>query len=305
MKVLMFGWEFPPYISGGLGTACFGMTEALSRKGVEILFVIPHAEGRIEASHVKLKLASEVEAVFQDVLTHHHPYPGIVPPAGAPAKWHITGKYGKNIMDEVRAYGEAARRIARQEDFDLIHIHDWMTVYAGLAAREVSGRPLVFHVHSLEFDRSGEQVNPTIYEIERLGLREADRIISVSNYTKDMIVRHYGIDPARITVVHNAVDQRDDLFLSANENRPREKIVLFLGRITYQKGPDYFVDAAAKVLQVIPNVTFVMAGTGDIAAPYRGAGSESRLREAFSLYRVSLRQRGGSHVLHERSLRDA
>lgn len=263
MKVLMFGWEFPPYISGGLGTACFGLTEALNRAGVEVIFVIPYAKGRIEASHVKIRAASDVEDVYRQVLVTHHPYPGIIPREGT-GRERITGDYGHNILAEVRAYAQAGRAIAAEEQFDIIHIHDWMTVYAGLAAREVSGRPLVFHVHSLEFDRSGEQVNQTIYEIERLGLKEADHIICVSNYTKNVVVTRYGVDPARITVVHNAVTHTTDFVAPGIEKRPGEKIILFLGRITFQKGPDYFVEAAAKVLKEMPNVTFVMAGTGDM-----------------------------------------
>jgi len=255
MRVLMLGWEFPPYIRGGLGTACFGLTEALSRRGVEIIFVMPNIKGEIVSSHVEIRMASQVEKSLH--FAHLNSYP----------VWRghtFTGEYGGDILSEVEAYGRAAGLIAEKERFDLIHAHDWMTVYGGLAARGKTGRPYIYHVHSLEFDRSGDNVNRDIFEIEKLGLLQADHIISVSNYTKEMTVRRYGISPEKITVVHNAVSHKEGTEKYRVQKRPGEKVVLFLGRITFQKGPDYFVEAARKVIGQVPDVTFVMAGTGDM-----------------------------------------
>jgi len=161
-------------------------------------------------------------------------------------------------------YGRAAGVLAGEESFDVIHGHDWMTVHAGIEARRASGRPYIYHVHSLEFDRSGENINRQVYDVERYGLENADHIISVSHYTKDTIVNRYGINPDKVTVVHNAVSRSEGRIRCRIEKRPGEKIVLFLGRITFQKGPDYFIEAAARVLEKIPNVTFVMAGAGDM-----------------------------------------
>lgn len=263
MRVLMFGWEYPPYISGGLGTACFGLTQALSRKGVQIIFVLPQVKGEIEASQVEIRSASLVLKGSEMRLNNFPPYFASIGPSKNGSL--LSGKYSKRLLEEVQAYGYAGEKIASQERFDIIHAHDWMTVYAGLNARRVSGKPYIYHVHSLEFDRSGEHVNREIYDIEKLGLVEADHIISVSDYTRWMIVRYYGINPGKITVVHNAVSRKEGREkFKFPKGEKKEKVVLFLGRITFQKGPDYFVEAAARVIREIPDVKFVMAGTGDM-----------------------------------------
>jgi len=176
----------------------------------------------------------------------------------------ISGDYGTDLISEVWRYGMVAGAIAQDLSFDVIHAHDWMTVFAGLHAREVSGKPFILHIHSLEFDRSGENINREIFDIERKGLTEADHVIAVSYYTKDMIVNRYGIPPEKISVVHNAVSRCEGERIYHVENGKGRKIVLFLGRITFQKGPDYFVEAAAKVIKAMPEVTFVMAGAGDM-----------------------------------------
>jgi len=289
MRVLMFGWEFPPHISGGLGTACFGVTEGLTRLGAEIIFVLPKLKEEHLASHVNLVSASEVplsddsatkiftKAVkFRAIESTLRPYSN-VPPWITPLSpgiladqkpghgtGELSGDYGSDLFQEVIDYGQAAGVLAGEETFDVIHGHDWMTVHAGIEARRVSGRPYIYHVHSLEFDRNGENINRQVYDVERYGLENADHIISVSYYTKDTIVNRYGINPDKVTVVHNAVSRSEGRIRYRVEKRPGEKIVLFLGRITFQKGPDYFIEAAARVLEVIPNVTFVMAGAGDM-----------------------------------------
>jgi glycosyltransferase involved in cell wall biosynthesis len=293
----MFGWEFPPHVSGGLGTACFGITKALAGLGHKISFVVPGWPGEALPSHVELISAPKIPVGEQaigalDIFSGLdirlinstlRPYLN----KGAYERSHKrnfdmqpyekgwmetdgrdvledSGPYGPDLIAEVMRYARAAGVIAGDQSFDIIHAHDWMTVFAGLYAREVSGKPLVLHIHSLEFDRSGENVNQDIYYLERYGMVLCDHVIAVSNYTKNLIVKHYGIDPDKISVVHNAVSRHEAPRVYHWEKDPDKKIVLFLGRITFQKGPYYFVEAAARVLKEFPQVTFVMAGAGDM-----------------------------------------
>ncbi|MCK9365318.1 MAG: glycosyltransferase family 4 protein [Syntrophales bacterium] len=289
MRVFMLGWEFPPHISGGLGTACFGITMGLSRLGAEIIFVLPKIRGEQRPSHVNLVSASQVPlsgdsaaeiftktVKFMAIEAALRPYAIIRPGSVASSRGiladqkpsqgtgELAGDYGSDLFREVSDYGRAAGVLAGKESFDVIHGHDWMTVPAGIEARQVSGRPYIYHVHSLEFDRSGENVNRQVYDVECYGLENADHIISVSHYTKNVIVNRYGISPDKVTVVHNAVSRSEGRLFPRVEKRTGEKIVLFLGRITFQKGPDYFIEAAARVLEKIPDVTFIMAGAGDM-----------------------------------------
>ncbi len=289
MRVLMFGWEFPPHISGGLGTACFGITKGLSKLGTEIIFVLPQQKGSIHESHVRLITANDVplhEKSETDTLaravTFRHVESDLIPYAGtgrartvvlggisaagksSHGTWDLSDDYGSDMLWDAARYGRTAGIIAKKETFDVIHGHDWMTVHAGLEARRFSGRPYIYHVHALEFDRSGENINRRVYEIERQGLESADHVISVSHYTKNMIIERYGINPEKITVVHNAVS-RNEVCKRARDGKTMDrKTVLFLGRITFQKGPDYFIEAAARVLEKVPSAVFVMAGSGDM-----------------------------------------
>lgn len=298
MRILMFGWEFPPHMSGGLGTACYGITKALTGLGHEVVFVVPRMKGKEAPSHVELISASEVtvpdqyftedhffhgldvrmiQSLLRPYLNEHQYADLLEDPDLTRLKWQndpkeekryrlfeISEHYGPNLIAEVLRYGKVAGVIAEQHTFDVIHAHDWMTIFAGLHAKKISGKPLILHVHALEFDRSGDHVNQDIYDIERLGMSSADHIIAVSHYTKNLIVNRYGVHPDKITVVHNAVSRAEAGAAYKVERNMDKKIVLFLGRITFQKGPDYFVEAAAKVLKEIPDVTFVMAGAGDM-----------------------------------------
>ena len=297
MKILMFGWEFPPHIAGGLGTACYGLTKGLAKHDVEVIFVMPHATGKEDQRYVKVVNASEVEALYGNYgkdfipgnMTFIHIDSNMVPYISPEEfdrersemaetkgserthgdiwreRYNFSGKYGANLMEEVARYAVVAAEVARQYagQFDVIHAHDWLTYYAGIAAKEVSGKPLVVHMHATEFDRSGENVNQQVYNIERAGMEAADKVIAVSNLTRNIIINRYGIYASKVVTVHNAVT-----FASDDRNEVKrgvdDKIVTFLGRITYQKGPDYFVEAAAKVLKRLPNVRFVMAGSGDM-----------------------------------------
>ena len=179
-------------------------------------------------------------------------------------KLPFTGKYGANLLDEIANYAIVAEYIGREYDFDVIHAHDWLAYPAGIAAKKVSGKPLVIHVHATDFDRSGGSVNPRVYSMEREGMEFADQIITVSNLTRNIVIEKYGIDPAKITTVYNAVEPVENADSSIYSKGINEKIVTFLGRITMQKGPEYFVEAAYQVLRRTDNVHFVMAGSGDM-----------------------------------------
>lgn len=274
-----------PWISGGLGTACWGITRALTAMGHEVAFVIPRWEGEKRAGAVELIAASQIPLTASDLeepaswkglavravhsalrpyLNDHH-YRSLLKGRSDSPAGEMTGGYGADLISEVLRYGRVAGVIARERRFDVIHGHDWMTVFAGLEAKKTTGKPFLLHIHALEFDRSGENINQDIYDIERYGMEEADHVIAVSHYTKRTIVTRYGIDPAKIAVVHNAVDQLEEGEIPALRKDRNRKTVLYLGRITFQKGPDYFVEAASRVLKVLPDVNFVMAGDGDMA----------------------------------------
>lgn len=418
MKVLMLGWEFPPHISGGLGTACFGLTQGLQHHGVEVLFVIPRARGdedqrfvsvlganqvpieetvrekrvvrtpqtteertettepvyarvawtergaapaaartvRVRASADSPRTPSsapesdaeplrrvleiiEVDSLLSPYLTERDymarlarsPRPvlrvregvarGSAPLAGTSAApetvqlefetfepvtdpaairreavrvvgelrkvlvtpretitetedeierivtrppLEFSGAYGADLHAEVARYALAVAQIAKRSDFDVIHAHDWMTVPAALAAKRVSGKKLVLHVHACEFDRSGENANKVVRDIEQTGLDGADRIVCVSHYTAGVLKRRYKVDESKLRIVHNAVTHKEQIERVPEKKTISEPIVLFLGRVTFQKGPDYFLEAAARVVRVFPKVKFVMSGSGDM-----------------------------------------
>jgi glycosyltransferase involved in cell wall biosynthesis len=178
-------------------------------------------------------------------------------------KYQFKGGYSKDLFEEVSRYALVASALAASKDFDLIHSHDWLTYPAGIAAKYVSGKKLVIHVHATEFDRSGENVNPPVFEIEKKGMEEADKIIAVSNFTRNIVIEKYGIPAEKVVTVHNAVEPGVEKDVNGHKHVP-QKIVTFLGRITFQKGPDYFIEAARLVLERDPNVRFVMAGSGDL-----------------------------------------
>ncbi len=284
MHILMFGWEFPPLMSGGLGTACFGMTKALAGLGHQITFVLPQAEAT-SVPFLNLVPAygipfSSVDLGDRETEPLHRlmvrPIPALLSPyldgdryldlalSGRGRFRDSAAVYGLDLISEVIRYGQATSAIVRHFSFDIIHAHDWMTIPAALLARRISGKPLVLHIHSLEYDRSGDNVNVEILATEQEGLKQADRIIAVSHRTKKMIVERYGIPPMKVSVVYNAVSRSEAKRIYHTERPGSQKTVLFLGRITYQKGPDYFVEAAARVLKVLPDVTFVMAGAGNM-----------------------------------------
>jgi glycogen(starch) synthase len=296
MKILMFGWEFPPHISGGLGTACYGLTRGLaSFNDVDLTFVVPKVYGDENIQGMKLIGANEVELsneiikkqreierkkfyeFNQSVSAYITPeqYEKIQSKSQeilistseniTSGKMEFTGQYGKTLFEEISRYGVVASEVVKNEQFDVIHAHDWLAYPAGIEAKKVSGKPLVVHVHATEYDRCGETHNKKVYEIERSGMEFADKVITVSDFTRDIVIDKYKINPLKVLTVHNAVEPA----LHGNIKYLWKKgyddyVVTFLGRITRQKGPEYFVQAAYEVLQKMDNVRFVMAGTGDL-----------------------------------------
>ncbi len=266
MKVLMFGWELPPYNSGGLGTACLGLTKAMATQNVEVTFVVPYKVD-VHLPHMKVIFAG-MPVKIKGVKSLLYPY---VTKEGyySALSREKSPFYGCDLMAEVRRYSMLAAEIALSEDFDVIHAHDWLSFGAGIEAKKVSGKPLVVHVHATEFDRSCDHINQEIYNLEKQGMEAADKIIAVSQFTKSTIVNHYGISPDKIEVVWNGINA-DEFRHEDGENavsvlkKGGYKIVLFVGRITMQKGPDYFLLAAKKVLQFNPKVYFVIVGSGDM-----------------------------------------
>jgi len=328
----MLGWEFPPHISGGLGTACFGMTKGLDEVGVDVTFVLPTAVGvdgsHPSPSHVRLRTPRQLEPAAQQELRQElqevvtqvfqrvsvHQLPAVLQPYGTPESYEVAikeyirqqllqsretsvpvaltqlhqvieqarsahaqaptpasatpaggpGHYGGDLLTQVRNYASMAADLARTEPFDVIHAHDWMTFPAALAVQAATGKPLVVHVHSTEFDRSGENVDQRIYDIERAGMHQADTVVCVSYLTRGIAMNRYGVDEAKIEVVYNAVSMPQLGEWHMKPIKSNEKIVLFLGRVTQQKGPEYFLRAAKKVVDRFTNVRFIMAGSGDM-----------------------------------------
>jgi glycogen(starch) synthase len=315
MKVFMLGWEFPPYISGGLGTACYGLTHGLDEVGVEVAFVLPMALPYDAPSHVSFRTPATLSqssrkairqtarsrkrkrpaAAFEHVTMHV--LPAILQPYGTPADYEKAikklqeqlrlgeaeaakllgvpgaapaeeaghGRYSGDLMSQVHRYASLAVELAKGESFDVIHAHDWMTYPAGLAVAAYSGKPLVVHVHSTEFDRSGQNVNQEVYDIERAGMHGADRVVCVSYLTRGIVLSRFGVPAEKVEVVYNAVEPPAGQPMQMAPIGRDEKIVLFLGRITMQKGPEYFLLAAKKVLEKYKKkVRFVIAGSGDL-----------------------------------------
>jgi glycogen(starch) synthase len=340
MRVLMLGWEFPPFISGGLGTACYGLTKAMSGLGTQVLFVLPKTIEGEHASHVQLispkakrskpaatgpngkpavastpqpaTLDTPADATFStDGMAHvaFKPIPSWLaspyqtpqtfaaemqqhqPPQRGAEREAATGStlpgtrgatrageehdphavrgqqsidYTTDIMTEVQRYATMATQLTRDESFDVIHAHDWMTYPAGMAIAAISGKPLVVHVHSTEFDRAGDMPNQRIYDIERRGMHAATQVICVSHLTRKICEARYAVPPEKINVVYNGIEHQGEAEPPTTIAQG-DKMVLFLGRLTMQKGPEYFVAAAKKVLAKYDRVKFIVAGSGDLA----------------------------------------
>ncbi len=284
MQALMFGWEFPPHILGGLGTASYGLTKGMAQQpDMHITFVIPKPWGDEDQSFLRIIGANTVPIVWKENSWEyvnqrlqgrmsadeyfylrqgiHYDYRRIgTDDLGCV---NFSGRYPDNLLEEIGNYEAVASVLAHQLNFDIIHSHDWLTYPAGVFAKHISGKPLVIHVHATDFDRSRGNVNPSVYAIEKRGMDEADHIMCVSNLTRQTVIEKYGQDPRKVSTVHNAVEPLKDVDSFVKTPR-KDKVVTFLGRITMQKGPEYFVEAAARVLQKTNGVRFVMAGSGDM-----------------------------------------
>ena len=281
----MFGWEFPPHISGGLGTASFGLTQGLLREGTEVIFVVPKVardeRGRIittrnpgEIPITQMVDASDVvidltRTHYQDIwknLTYLEVGINLIPYVSLEEyqqltgeisrdtsafearifaeRFEFTGTYGRNLLEEVSRYALVAAKLATIYQFDVIHAHDWLTFPAAIVAQKISGKPLVVHVHATEFDRSGKHINESVYELEQTGMQTADKIITVSNLTRNVVIERYKISPHKVHTVHNAVLPLEAQQEGTSKRYLKEKIVTYLGRVTFQKGPEYFIEAA-------------------------------------------------------------
>lgn len=373
MKILMLGWEYPPHISGGLGTACEGLTTALASRGIDIDFLVPKLYGEENAPHMHLLgaasgkpmaqasvqpsdpllelIAAEPalgtdpiliaaaeaaqsesphpaepgvrmlrvpamlkpyldQATYRELITtgaledsavpeiaatqivhplpepphevmrlEHVHIPGTDLPSGeeAPTQAH----YGEDLFAEVARYAMSATRRVHGQSYDVVHAHDWMTFPAGIEIARRAGAPLLVHVHSLEYDRAGQGADPGIVAVERQGLENATRVIAVSYYTRALIHRIHGVPLDKISVVHNGVYARETVEAYTEQRSSTGPVVLFLGRITFQKGPEYFVQAAARVLQHVPDAVFVMAGSGDMLPRMKALVEDLGLTESF------------------------
>lgn len=318
-KVFMLGWEYPPRITGGLGIACRGLARAVAARGHAIDFLLPRTEFaeyvedgvRIFSPRPSIFTANEVTSYYASIEHFQSgvslmPYETSVIHRGTATilereenatqtrleiddegRPFLQGGYGDHMFEEIHHFAALAALLVHKGDYDVVHAHDWMTFPAALAASRAANLPLVCHVHATEFDRSGEHVNQYIYDLEREALHACDRVITVSNYTKHILIERYAVDPDKISAIHNAVEFSLPAKITAAEPVPAypgpgsrvppdadddrpilEHIVLFLGRITFQKGPDYFVRAARRVVERLggKGVRFVMVGAGDMYA---------------------------------------
>lgn len=270
MKVLTFGWEFPPHTTGGLGMACQGLVRELTAAGIDVLFVLPKPQpvsgpGRFIFANVVTELGYETGSSYSIGA-----YSGSQTPFTIVRADGRRVTYSHRLIEAVAAFASQAARIARTEEHDLIHAHDWTSYLAGLAAKRVSGKPLIVHVHATAFDQAASaNVDPDIYAIERETYHEADAIVTVSDFTRRLIIEKYGADPAKVSVVHNGMDVDEPVRYEPTLKELKAdgyKIVLYHGRITVQKGVDYFVNAAKLVVAHNPKVVFVISGKGDMEA---------------------------------------
>lgn len=287
-KVLMLGWEFPPIINGGLGVACHDLSSAMSELA-NITMIVPKSSLDFKMKNMNLvginnvdvneygsmpgpeqKLPFDLKTIPADINPYYMEEPfrdeshtnsgNSNTLEGQLKAFNIDNLYGGDVINKVMQYADITARLASKMDFDVIHAHDWMTMLAGMKIKQQSGKPLVMHIHSLEVDRSGTDSKGWVYELEKKGMEFADLLIPVSKFTANNIHKYYGISLDKMQVVHNGSNVVKSF---KSKRRFKEKTVLFVGRLTRQKGPEKFLDIAAKVLETNPDVRFVMAGVGD------------------------------------------
>jgi glycogen synthase len=270
MRILTFGWDFPPSRNGGLGVACFGLTRELAQTGIEVIFVLPK---RQEATgDARFVFADDARSVrVREAETNLRPYQAAESRVYFIASYDASGKpiiKSRTIIEEVYRFAHQASLIAQEETFDIIHAHDWTSYLAGVAAKQVSGKPLILHVHATSFDQAaGNNVDPGIFKIECEGFAAADRIVTVSELTKNVLLEKHGVPAEKVEVIHNGCDTYEPVKLEptlAGLKAQGKKIILYHGRITIQKGVDYFINAARRVVDTDPQVVFVISGWGDM-----------------------------------------
>ena len=264
-NVLMFGWELPPFNSGGLGVACYGLAKALANRGVSISFALPKQLPyhipfmKILSHNIQNVEVTAINSLMRSYMTSNQ-YSSL----SELDRQYYLSMYGGSLYDEAIRFGQVATSWARTVPFNLIHAHDWMTYPAGMSAKRVSGNPFVAHVHATEYDRTGGHVDSRIADLEYQGLSKADRVITVSQYTKNIVNQYYAIPQDKITVVHNGVDQVEFSPKDIRRIFPHDHIVLYVGRLTFQKGIEYFLQSARQVLNSHPNTVFIISGDGDM-----------------------------------------
>lgn len=277
MRILTLGWELPPYFAGGAGIVAAALARATAAAGLEVTYLMPSGPDASDAHDFRLLIASQHGPALRigRLESRLQPYDGtpLVSDAGV-APHGMTGEpadrprlYGPDLLAEVQWFAERAVEMVDSAGLavDVIHSHDWTTWPAGIALKRRLGVPLVVHVHITEFDKTGDRgIDTSVLAIEQAGMQAADRVIAVSHRVARTCVQRYGVDPARMRVIHNALDP-----LGSGRRRPAgsQQTVLFLGRVTLQKGPDHFLEAARRVLEVNPEVRFVLAGAGDMWVP--------------------------------------
>jgi glycogen(starch) synthase len=272
MKVLTFSWEYPPAKNGGLGVACFGLTRELLHDGVEVTLVLPKTQETRGNVRVLFADTERLVRMSENEQTFPGPYHHATTMVDSIVGYEATGKpiyRSRTILEEAHRFAHQAAIIAKMEDFDVIHAHDWTSYLAGVAAKIASGKQLVLHVHATSFDQAaGDNVDSSMLKIEHEGFMMADKVVAVSEYTRQMVITKHGIDPSKVEVVHNGCDAEEVVELEPTLQALREqgkKIVLYHGRISIQKGVDYFVQAARRVVDEDPDVVFVISGWGDMA----------------------------------------
>jgi len=250
----MFGWEFPPFKSGGLGTACHDLTKGLSSFRTKVTFVMPVKPNSTNSVDFVDLVGVDAQIVESTLTAYAQPSENL----------NNDDVYGGDLFSEVERYAKLGSKLAKKFKHDVIHVHDWMTYKAGILAKKLSGKPLVVHLHATEYDRTADAPHPHVEFLEKQGLEQADMIITNSNFSKNNIIKCYDIDPDKIKVVHWGINQDNPAYSLnfSSELNSSNKIVLFLGRLTVQKGCDYFLQAAKKVLQFEKNAKFVVVGSG-------------------------------------------
>jgi glycosyltransferase involved in cell wall biosynthesis len=271
MKVLTFSWEYPPAKNGGLGVACFGLTRELLASGVAVTVVLPKTQETSGDARVLFADTERLVRMGENADILFGPYNQASTMVESIIGYDATGNpiyKTRSILEEAHRFAHQAALIAHMEDFDVIHAHDWTSYLAGVAAKITSGKQLVLHVHATSFDQAAsDNVDPSIFKIEKETFELADKVVTVSNYTRDIVVNKHGIDASKVEVVHNGCDTeevRELVPTLAELKRQGKKIVLYHGRISIQKGVDYFVRAARRVVDVDPDVVFVISGWGDM-----------------------------------------